>query len=175
MPKATTEDKETQGHTAPTENTILTNMQVQDNLPVEDLQDFKNARRGWIASESDLKILRADGIPAWDQTAYRFVEGEAPPSVNSSLWRQTKLNNIHGLFEVAKGIYQIRGYDLANLTIIEGKTGWIVVDTLTCEETAAAAMAFARTHLTPKPVTSIIFTHSHIDHFGGAAAILSVK
>ena len=175
MPKATTEDKDAQGHTAPTKKTILTNTQAHEYLPVEDLQDFKNARRGWIASESDLKILRADGIPAWDQTAYRFVEGEAPPSVNSSLWRQTKLNNIHGLFEVAKGIYQIRGYDLANLTIIEGKTGWIVVDTLTCEETAAAAMAFARTHLTPKPVAAIIFTHSHIDHFGGAAAILSVN
>jgi alkyl sulfatase BDS1-like metallo-beta-lactamase superfamily hydrolase len=89
------------------------------------------------------------------------------------LWRQAKLNNIHGLFEVTPGIYQLRGFDLANMTLIEGDTGWIVVDPLTTRETASAAIAFAGQHLEPRPVAAVIFTHSHIDHFGGALGVLS--
>ncbi|NQU63799.1 MAG: MBL fold metallo-hydrolase, partial [SAR324 cluster bacterium] len=162
-----------QGHTDATEVTAQTNRRFKADLPADNLQDFKDARRGLIASEPELKICNQRGYPIWDQTAYRFIDGEAPPSVNPSLWRQAKLNNIHGLFEVTKGVYQLRGYDIANLTIIEGQTGWIVVDPLTSEETAAAAFAFAKKHLPPKPVTAIIFTHSHADHFGGIAAIIS--
>jgi alkyl sulfatase BDS1-like metallo-beta-lactamase superfamily hydrolase len=89
------------------------------------------------------------------------------------LWRQAKLNNIHGLFEVTPGIYQLRGFDLANMTLIAGDTGWIVVDPLTTKETASAALAFAGQHLERRPVAAIIFTHSHIDHFGGALGVLS--
>jgi len=163
------------GHTVPTKTTIRVNEQVIHDLPADDRQDFEDARRGWIAGISDLKIVHADGTPAWDQTAYRFIHGEAPPSVNPSLWRQAQLNNIHGLFEVTRGIYQLRGFDLANLTLIEGKTGWIVVDTLTCHETAAAALDLAWQHLDAKPITALIFTHSHIDHFGGSTAVLSAK
>ena len=96
----------------------------------------------------------------------------APASVNPSLWRQAALNNIHGLFEVTKGLYQIRGYDLSNMTIIEGDTGWILVDPLTAKETASKAFLFARQHLGEKPVTAILFTHSHIDHFGGVQGVL---
>lgn len=161
-----------QGHTAPTALTVETNAQVQADLPPEDGQDFEAARRGWIAGVPDLKIVHPDGTPAWDQTAYRFIDGEAPPSVNPSLWRQARLNNIHGLFEVIPGIYQLRGFDLANLTLIRGETGWIVVDALTCHETAAAALDLAWQHLEARPVTAVIFTHSHMDHFGGATAVI---
>jgi alkyl sulfatase BDS1-like metallo-beta-lactamase superfamily hydrolase len=105
--------------------------------------------------------------------SFDFIEGPAPASVNPSLWRQAKLNNIHGLFEVTPGIYQLRGFDLANMTLIEGDTGWIVVDPLTKRETASAALAFAGQHLEPRPVAAVIFTHSHIDHFGGALGVLS--
>jgi alkyl sulfatase BDS1-like metallo-beta-lactamase superfamily hydrolase len=114
-----------------------------------------------------------DGRIIWDLPANAFIEGEAPDSVNPSLWRQAQLNNIHGLFEVAQGIYQLRGYDLSNMTLIEGDTGWIVVDPLTARETAAAALTFARQHLGERPVVAVIFTHSHIDHFGGVLGVLT--
>jgi alkyl sulfatase BDS1-like metallo-beta-lactamase superfamily hydrolase len=121
-------------------------------------------------------VARATGEGAvWDTRDYDFVEGDAPPSVNPSLWRQAKLNDIHGLFRVAEGVYQVRGYDLSNLTLIEGESGWILVDPLTSEETAAAAFALARRHLGERPVSAVIFTHSHIDHFGGVGGVLSAE
>ena len=92
--------------------------------------------------------------------------------MNPSLWRQAKLNGIHGLFEVVPGIYQVRGYDISNMTLIDGRTGWIVVDPLDSRETAAAALALARRHLGEKPVVAVIFTHSHVDHFGGVDGVL---
>ena len=100
------------------------------------------------------------------------MAGEAPPSVHQSLWRQAKLNGIHGLFEVAPGIHQVRGYDLSNMTLIEGKTGWILVDPLTSAETASAALALARRHLGDRPISAVILTHSHVDHFGGIGGVL---
>ena len=102
----------------------------------------------------------AEGTVIWDMPAYGFVDGEAPESVNPSLWRQARLNNIHGLFEVTKGVYQLRGYDLANMSLIEGQTGWIVVDPLTAEETARAAIAFPRTPTGDKPVGAVC-SHLH--------------
>ncbi len=95
--------------------------------------------------------------------------------MNPSLWRQEKLNNIHGLFEVTEGIYQVRGYDVANLTLIRGKSGWILVDPLTSAQSAARAMAWARKHLGDDPVSAVIFTHSHMDHFGGILGVLSAE
>ncbi|WP_054032042.1 MBL fold metallo-hydrolase [Desulfatitalea tepidiphila] len=175
MSRSTINEADVYGHTSPTQTTIDINAQALKDLAADDLQDFEDARRGWIASVSDLKIVHPKGTAAWDQTAYRFVDGEAPPSVHPNLWRQAKLNNIHGLFEVAKGIYQLRGFDLANLTLIEGKTGWIVVDALTCRETATAALELAWKHLEPKPVVAMIFTHSHIDHFGDATAVIPAQ
>jgi len=175
MSKETIEEMDVQGFSSPTGFTIEVNEQVKKDLPQEDRQDFEDARRGWIADVPDLEIVHANGATAWDQTAYRFIDGEAPTSVNPSLWRQAKLNNIHGLFEVTPGIYQLRGFDLANLTLIEGKTGWIVVDALTCHETAAAALELAWKHLAAKPITALILTHSHIDHFGGATAVVSTR
>ena len=175
MSKPEGTDSDSQGHTPPTEITVQHNAHFKAELPVDDQQDFEDATRGFIASEPDLIIRNRNGYPIWDMTAYRFIDDEAPSSVNPSLWRQAKLNNIHGLFEVTKGVYQLRGYDLANLTIIEGKTGWIIVDPLTAEETAAAAFEFAKKYLEPKPVVAVIFTHSHADHFGGIAAIISAE
>lgn len=168
-----TQEIDYQGHTEPTEFTIKANRAVRDSLPLDDPQDFEDARRGLIATEPNLVVSRPKGRPAWDMTAYDFIQGEAPDTVNPSLWRQAKLNNIHGLFEVTKGIYQVRSYDLSNLTIIEGKTGWIVVDPMTAMETTAAALELAKKHLEPKPVVAIIHTHSHIDHYGGVLSVVS--
>lgn len=134
--------------------------------------DIENAVKGFIAKPSG-KILNDKNEVVWDFDSFNFLEGDAPESVNPSLWRQAKLNNNIGLFKVSEGIWQIRGFDLANMTLIEGKTGWIIVDTLTSKETAAAAINFARKYLGDKPVSAIIFTHSHVDHFGGALGVLT--
>ena len=142
-----------------------------------DLSDpatFADARRGFIAAPTG-QVKDAGNQVIWDFDAFAFVQGAAPPTVNPSLWRQALLNNQVGLFKVADRIWQLRGFDLANLTLIEGKTGWIVVDTLTAKETASAAMAFARQHLGHKPVSGVIFTHSHVDHFGGALGVIPAE
>jgi alkyl sulfatase BDS1-like metallo-beta-lactamase superfamily hydrolase len=152
--------------------TIAANSKAVEGLPLDDPQDFEDARRGFIATDDPLVIEGPGGRKAWDFSSYAFIDGAAPATVNPSLWRQARLNGAHGLFKVADGIYQVRGYDLSNMTIIEGRTGWIVVDPLTTTETAAAAFALARKHLGEKPVVAVIFTHSHVDHFGGVAAVL---
>jgi alkyl sulfatase BDS1-like metallo-beta-lactamase superfamily hydrolase len=162
-----------QGHSAPTAATAAHNEQIAKQLPFADRQDFADAERGLIASEDNLLISDKEGNIVWNQNAYKFITGKAPASVHPSLWRQAKLNNKHGLFKVADGLYQIRGYDLSNMTIIEGNSGLILVDPLTTIETAERALTFTRKHLGEKPVTGIIFTHSHVDHFGGALGVIS--
>lgn len=161
------------GFSAPTAATSAAQTATAATLPAEDGIDFAEAERGLVAREESLQIVATDGSVAFDQDGYRFIDGAAPPSVNPSLWRQAQLNNQHGLFKVTDGVYQLRGYDLAVMSIIEGASGWIVVDPLTSRETAARALAFARKHLGDQPVVAIIFTHSHIDHFGGALAVAS--
>lgn len=161
-----------EGRSAPTEHTIEANAAVADALPLDDQQDFEDARRGLLVSDPDVVIPGPDGTPVWNTRDFAFADGDAPPSVNPSLWRQAKLNGIHGLFEVTDGIYQVRGYDISNMTLIRGRTGWILVDPLTSVETATAALALARRHLGPLPLAAIIFTHSHIDHFAGVRAVL---
>lgn len=138
---------------------------------LSDPASFTDAKRGFIAAPKG-QVKDDAGNVIWDYDAFAFVEGKSPATVNPSLWRQALLNNQTGLFKVRDGIWQLRGFDLANITLIEGKTGWIVVDTLTARETAAAAMAFARQHLGNKPVSAVIFTHSHVDHFGGALGVI---
>ncbi|UQS17613.1 alkyl/aryl-sulfatase [Pseudomonas sp. HS6] len=142
-------------------------------LDLNDTRDMEDAQRGLIARPTG-QILGSDGSVLIDFDAFRFVEGKAPATVNPSLWRHAMLNAQIGLFKVTDGIYQLRGFDIANMTLIEGQTGWIVVDPLTSKETAAAALAFARAQLGDKPVTAIIFTHDHADHFGGVLGITSV-
>jgi alkyl sulfatase BDS1-like metallo-beta-lactamase superfamily hydrolase len=141
---------------------------------LSDPASFADAKRGFIAAPTG-QVRDAAGKVIWDFDGYAFVKGAAPATVNPSLWRQALLNNQTGLFKVSEGIYQLRGFDLANITLIEGKTGWIVVDTLTARETATAAMAFARKHLGDKPVSAVIFTHSHVDHFGGALGVIPAE
>ena len=162
-----------QGNSAATRATVLANKAVADSLPLSDQKDFEDSRRGLIATPENLLVTLADGTPIWDMSSYDFVQGEAPDTVNPSLWRQAMLNNVHGLFEVTEGVYQLRGFDLSNMTIIESDTGWIIVDPLTTKETAQAAISFAREHLGDKPVRAVIFTHSHVDHFGGALSVLA--
>jgi alkyl sulfatase BDS1-like metallo-beta-lactamase superfamily hydrolase len=166
-------DADAQGHTAPTSVTVALNKKVLEELPFSDRQAFEDNMRGLIASDPDLRVKNSRGEIIWDQPSYAFIDGDAPGSVNPSLWRQAKLNNVHGLFKVTEGIYQLRGFCLANMTIIEGKTGWIIVDTLMTRETASRAIAFARKHLKNRPITAIIFTHSHIDHFGGVLGLIT--
>jgi alkyl sulfatase BDS1-like metallo-beta-lactamase superfamily hydrolase len=152
--------------------TLAANRAVAEDLPLADAQDFEDARRGFVAKDEPLVIKRADGTTVWDFASFAFIDGDAPDTVNPSLWRQARLNGQHGLFEVVPGIHQVRGYDISNMTLIEGRSGWIVVDPLTVEETAAAALALARQHLGDRPVSAIIFTHSHVDHFGGVEGVL---
>ena len=141
---------------------------------LSDPASFADARRGFIAAPTG-QVKDEQGRVVWDFEAFAFVKGDAPATVNPSLWRQALLNNQVGLFKVSDRIWQLRGFDLANLTLIEGASGWIVVDTLTSRETAAAAMAFARRHLGDRPVTGIVFTHSHADHFGGVLGVISAE
>jgi alkyl sulfatase BDS1-like metallo-beta-lactamase superfamily hydrolase len=154
--------------------TLAAHAQFARDLKLDDPQAFEDARRGFIARPTG-KLLAADGGVLHDFDAYAFVKGEAPATVNPSLWRHARLNAEIGLFKVTDGIYQLRGFDIANITLIEGKTGWIVVDALTSKESAGAAMAFARQHLGNKAVSALVFTHSHIDHFGGAQGVISAR
>src|SRR5262245_7252441 len=161
-----------QGHTPATGETTSANAAIAEALPLGDQQDFDDVRRGLVAGDRDVVIPGDGGTTIWDTRRYGFVQGDPPPSVNPSLWRQAKLNGVHGLFEVVPGIHQVRGYDLANMTIVDGKTGWIVVDPLGSRETSAAALALARRALGDKPIVAVIFTHSHVDHFGGIDGVL---
>lgn len=137
-----------------------------------DHRDFAATERGFIASFPEGVITDAAGRVVHDYGAYDFLQGEAPPTVNPGLWRQGQLNARHGLFEVVDGIYQVRGFDVSNVTFIRGKTGWIVVDPLLTRETARRALDLVTQHLGKRPVTAVIFTHSHLDHFGGVRGIL---
>jgi alkyl sulfatase BDS1-like metallo-beta-lactamase superfamily hydrolase len=143
-------------------------------LPFSDRQDFADAKRGFIATLPDATIRGSTGNDAWTLASYGFLSSEnAPPTVNPSLWRQAQLNMHHGLFEVTDRIYQIRGFDLANMTLIEGETGVIVVDTLTSIEGARAGLELYRKHRGPRPVAAVLYTHTHGDHWGGARGVVS--
>ena len=143
-------------------------------LPFEDRRDYADAHRGFIASLEQAVIKSADGRVVWDQSAYGFESAAvAPATVNPSLWRQAQLNNESGLFKVTERMFQIRGLDLANMTIIEGDTGLIIIDPLLSAETARAGLDLYYRHRPQKPVVAVIYTHSHVDHFGGVKGVIS--
>ncbi|WP_327090246.1 MBL fold metallo-hydrolase [Nonomuraea sp. NBC_01738] len=137
-----------------------------------DQTDFVNADKGFIASAAEPKIKNGEGRVVWDLEAYSFLDGDCPDTANPSLWRQSQLCAKHGLYEVADGIYQVRGFDLSNISFIEGERGVIIVDPLLSVEPAAAALALYREHRGDRPVTGVIYTHSHADHFGGVRGVV---
>lgn len=137
-------------------------------LPTDDGGDFALARRGFLGT-----VENADVPGAWSQAPFAFLDGERPDTVNPSLWRQARLNAIHGLFEVTPGVYQVRGFDISNITFIEGRDGWIVIDPLTSAQPAAVALDLVRRLKGDRPVSAVIYTHSHVDHYGGIMGVLS--
>src|SRR3981189_468077 len=142
-------------------------------LPFSDTADFDDASRGFLGTLESARITSAQGRVVWSLEPYGFLSDEkAPATVNPSLWRESRLNINHGLFEVVPGVYQIRGLDIANMTLIEGDSGVIVVDTLTSIEGARAAMELYFEHRGRRPVVAVIFTHTHTDHWGGARGVL---
>lgn len=149
------------------------NAMYREGLPFNDTRDFADARRGLLASLPDPVVIRnSQGVPVWDATSYGFIKvtenDDAPDTVNPSLWRMAKLNMIHGLFEVVDGIWQVRGYDLSVMSIIRTNTGYIVIDPLISQEVSQTVwQQLVVPKLGDKPVVAVIYTHSHVDHYGG--------
>ncbi len=154
--------------------TIAANKQMAESLNWEDTRDFDRIARGFIDRPESL-VIASSKLPAdtWNMDRFQFIEGDVPDTVNPSLWRQAKLNNDYGLYKVTDRVYQVRGYDLAVMSIIETDTGYIVIDPLTAAETAQAGMALVYKNLGQKPIKSIIITHSHVDHFAGIKGVVS--
>jgi alkyl sulfatase BDS1-like metallo-beta-lactamase superfamily hydrolase len=147
--------------------------EVRKALPFADTADFDDASRGFLGTIENAKIVSASGRVVWSLEPYGFLsDADAPATVNPSLWRQSRLNMQHGLFEVVAGVCQVRGLDIANMTLVEGDSGVIVVDTLTSIEGARAAMELYFEHRGRRPVSAVIFTHTHTDHWGGARGVL---
>ena len=159
-----------------TQHTKAANAAVESMLPFADRTSFDDAARGFIATLEPLTIKRDSGHIAYDLSHFQFLQEDAPATVNPSLWRQAQLNAQHnGLFEVTDGLYQVRSFDIANMTLIRGDNGWIIVDPLTAAESAAAALALANKHLGERPVTGVIITHSHVDHFAGILGVVNAE
>jgi alkyl sulfatase BDS1-like metallo-beta-lactamase superfamily hydrolase len=157
-----------------TEATIKANDALLNKLPFADRTDFDNAHKGFIAALPQDVIKGEKGNIIWDPAKYAFIkEGEkAPATVNPSLWRQSQLINISGLYKVTDGVYQVRNFDLSNMTIIEGKEGITIVDPLLTAEPAKAALELYYKNRGKKPVVAVIFTHSHVDHYGGVRGVV---
>jgi alkyl sulfatase BDS1-like metallo-beta-lactamase superfamily hydrolase len=160
--------------TRATEATIRANREVIDTLPFDESRDFDLVERGFLAPLPDT-VTTDDGGPVWDSRRFDFVSGDAPDTVNPSLWRQERLSGTSGLFEVVDGIYQVRSLDLSNISFVRGETGWIVLDPLVTAEVAAAALELVDTHVERRPVTAVIYSHSHADHFGGVRGVCTPK
>ncbi len=148
---------------------------AERTLPFSDSRDFENAQRGFITPFGSGTVTDATGRVVWDIDGYDFLQQPNPGTVHPSLWRQSTLVAMHGLFEVVPGIYQVRGLDLSNVSFVEGDRGVIVIDPLISAETAAAALALYREHRGDRPVTAVIYSHSHIDHFGGVKGVTTLE
>ncbi len=160
------------GRKPASEHIAARNREALASLPLEDVEQ-EEARRGLIAAFDPARIESETGRAVWELESYDFLEGEAPETVHPSLWRLAGLNRIAGLFELGPGFFQLRGFDLSNMHVIEGDEGIVVIDPLVSAESAAAALALYREHRGERPVTGLLYTHSHVDHFGGARGVLS--
>lgn len=161
------------GH-LPSKYTVEAQKHQGQTLPLTDKKDFEEAKKGFIAAP-DYKVIQNDkGGVAWDLGRFDFLlQGKDFDSVHPSLQRQAILNMTYGLYEVTPGIYQVRGFDLANISFVKGKTGWIVIDPLTVKETSRAALKFVNEKLGERPVVAVIISHSHADHFGGIRGVVN--
>ena len=137
--------------------------------------DLERVQRGFIAKRESGLINDAEGRFVYDSDSFEFLRDgrDCPDTVNPHLWRHATLNAHHGLFEVAEGVWQVRGYDISNITFIKGDQGWIVIDPLTSQATARASYELVTKHLGHRPITAVIYTHSHADHFGGVLGVTS--
>ncbi|MEE4300672.1 MAG: alkyl sulfatase dimerization domain-containing protein [Pseudomonadales bacterium] len=160
-----------------TEATRRSHQRFRELLDFEDRRSFEDAQRGFLASLEPMTIAHgAQARAVLDLEPLAFLDGEAPDTVNPSLWRMAQLNTRHhGLYEVVDGIYQIRSFDIANMTLVRGETGWIVIDPLTSAEAAAAGLRLANETLGERPVVAVIHTHSHIDHYGGVLGVITAE
>ncbi len=145
--------------------------EIRQLVAADDRKDFEFAARGFIATRKDPVIKRDDGRVAYDTSAYEFLKGTAPDTANPSLWRQAQILTMHGLFKVADRIFQVRGFDVSTVSFIDAGAGWIVVDPLTSVEAARAAYELVTEHVGKKPVLAVIYSHSHVDHYGGVGGV----
>ena len=153
--------------------TMAANAAMAARLPFGDVADFEAAKKGLIAPVPDGVVRTANGTVLWNLGEYAFVDGElAPNTVNPSLWRMARLNMANGLFKVTDRLYQLRGFDIANMTVIEGASGLILIDPLTTAEVSRAALEHYFAHRPKRPVVAVIYTHSHIDHYGGVRGVV---
>ncbi len=159
---------------SPSQHTAGRQAELRGRLPFDDRRDFVEQSRGLVAEPDFRRITDASGEVVWDMGRYDFLlTGEDFDSIHPSLQRQATLNMNYGLYEVVPGkIYQVRGFDLSNMTLIRGDTGWILFDVLLVRETAAAALEFANAELGERPVVAIVYSHSHVDHFGGVRGVV---
>ncbi len=173
---ATSEEALTSKIKGAEEKTIKKNQAWYSLLDFDDKVEFENAEKGLIAAPETLELRDKSGKVIWSQKAYGFLEGkDAPDTVNPSLWRHTQLNHYYGLFEVTDGIYQVRGYDMSNITFVKGDTGWIVFDPLISVECAKASYELVKENLGDYPIMAVVISHPHPDHFGGIKGIVSEK
>jgi linear primary-alkylsulfatase len=153
--------------------TLEVQARFRHSLPEDDGRDQEFARRGFIATLEDPASQRDDGHPVYDLKRVAWIEGDAPGTVNPGLWRQMKLLKIHGLFKVTEGVWQVRGFSGSNMTIVEGDSGWIIIDPLMSVEAAHKAKELMDKHLGQRPVSAVIYSHSHPDHFAGVRAFIT--
>ena len=157
------------------QHTVQVNSAVYSLLDFQNTSEYENATRGLIDAPEVLELKDAEGTVVWSQAAYRFLEDyeKAPDTVNPSLWENTRNNHAYGLFEVCEGIYQVRGYDMSNLTVVKGDTGWILFDPLMSVECSQAAMQLIEQNLGSYPVKAVVISHPHADHFGGILGVMT--
>lgn len=153
--------------------TIHSQNSAAQELPEDGTRDADFAARGFLGTRTEPLILDGQGKVVWNLDAYAFVEGAAPSTVNPSLWRHMRYLRQHGLFQLTDNVWQVRGFDLSNMTVVRGQTGWIIIDPLTTKEVAEAALKLVNDTLGERPVSAVIFSHSHADHFGGVRGVVS--